>query len=69
MYMNSSSTLPRVVKKSVSLPRTQIEWIDEESERQEHGNFSRIVQEAIRQYRDELEIRRQIAARELERIA
>lgn len=67
--MSTDVTQTRFLQQSVSLPRGLVDWLREEADRQEHGNISRIVQEAIKQYRDELEIRRQIAARELERIA
>lgn len=39
------------VKTSISLPPDQAAWIREEAERQEHGNVSRIVQDAVREYR------------------
>jgi metal-responsive CopG/Arc/MetJ family transcriptional regulator len=49
MEPNSSKQL--VVKKSISFQPNLLDWLVEESERQEHGNVSRIVQDAVREYR------------------
>lgn len=68
-YMERNLTTKRVVKQSIAFPVAQLEWIRAEAERQEHGNLSRIVQDAIKAYRDDLEIRRERAIREVERIA
>jgi hypothetical protein len=45
--------IPRAkfVKQSVSFPVDQLDWLREEAEREEHGNLSRIVQEAVKAYR------------------
>lgn len=40
-----------VVKKSISFQPSLLVWLQEEAERQEHGNVSRIVQDAVREYR------------------
>lgn len=39
----------------VSLRPDQREWLDREKVRQKHGNRSRIVQEAIDRYREQIE--------------
>lgn len=39
----------------ISLRADQREWLDEEKVRQRHGNRSRIVQEAIDRYREQIE--------------
>lgn len=49
--MERDSTQIRFVKQSISFPRTQLDWLREEADRQEHGNISRIVQDAIKEYR------------------
>lgn len=59
--MERKHTSSRFIKQSISFPVSQLDWIRQEADRQEHGNLSRIVQEAIKVYR------RQRLAEELER--
>ena len=47
-------------KESISIRRDQREWLEQEAERQLHGNRSRIVQDAIDLYRRHLEVERQL---------
>lgn len=49
--MERDITKRRFIKQSISFPPTQFAWLKEEADRQEHGNVSRIVQEALREYR------------------
>ena len=49
--MERDSTNRRFIKQSISFPAQQFLWLKEEADRQEHGNLSRIVQDAIREYR------------------
>jgi Arc/MetJ-type ribon-helix-helix transcriptional regulator len=49
--MERDITSLRYQKQSISFPRTQLEWLRQEAARQEHGNVSRVVQEAVKEYR------------------
>ncbi len=59
---------PTLVR-GVSLRKNLWDWLYQEAELQEHGNVSRVVQEAVREYRDGKEFKRRQVERELERIA
>lgn len=64
-------TNSRFVKQSISFPRTQLDWLREEARRQDHGNLSRVVQDAIREYRKQrlVEEMEWASPRELERVS
>lgn len=49
--MEPNATKQLVVKKSISFQPSLLDWLVDEADRQEHGNVSRIVQDAVREYR------------------
>lgn len=55
--------------RGVSLRRGLWEWLYEQAEREEHGNVSRVVGDAVKEYRDRTEYDRSKVARELERVS
>lgn len=69
--MDTDRDTKRYIKQSISFPVQQLDWLRDEAERQEHGNLSRVVQDAIREYRNARIAERLswVENRELERVS
>lgn len=54
--------------RGISFPKSQLDWLIAEAHRQEHGNVSRVVQDAVREYRMRQMVEQMAQTTRLERV-